>query len=407
MKTLKKGLSIFIISIFSMAIFLVSVENVQAKTLRDIKNAVEEAERNLKNNRNKQAETEQEMKNVKNTVYNTLVEVDGILKKIEALNKEIAEYDKEIIAKKEEIKRLMNFVQKTKGNNAYLEYIFGAENFSDLIYRIAVAEQLSKYNDSLIDKYNQMIDDNNKAKADLEKRQQDLINKRGELEKEYSKLSAGLREIEDAEPTLEEEVKLQKQTYQFYVDLGCKLDDDLDVCGQKLLPPSTALYRPLETAYISYGWGNRCYWLRGQKVCDFHKGMDLSQYGSAVPIYSAGSGRVVGIIKSPNHWSCGGQVVFISHNIKGKYYTSIYMHLRKILVEKGQIVDKNTVIGYMGGNPSIETYDRCTNGQHLHFGLSEGMFTTWAKAKASQFNPATMVNFPKVGTRFKDRITKY
>ena len=407
-----KGLCIKIVNLlliftFSMTIFLSPVEKVKAKTLRDIKNAVEEAERNLANNRNKQTETEQEMKNVKITVYNTLVEVDGILKKIETLNKEIEAYDKEITAKKEEIKRLMNFVQKTKGNNAYLEYIFGAENFSDLIYRIAVAEQLSKYNDSLVDKYNKMIDDNNKAKYDLEKRQQELINKRADLEKQYSKLSAGLREIEDAEPTLEEEVKLQKQTYQFYVDLGCKLDDDLDVCGQKLLPPSTALYRPLDTAYISYGWGNRCYWLRGQKVCDFHKGMDLSQSGSAVPVYSAGSGRVVGVVKSPNHWSCGGQVVFISHNIKGKYYTSIYMHLSKILVEKGQLVDKNTVIGYMGGNPSIETYDRCTNGQHLHFGLSEGMFTTWAKAKASQFNPATMVNFPKVGTRFKDRITKY
>ena len=403
----KKILNILLIFTFSMTIFLSPVEKVEAKTLRDIKKAIEEAEANLKANRNKQTETEQEMKNVRTTVYNTLVEVDNILKKIALLNDEIAEYDKEIASKKEEIKKLLNFVQKTNGNNAYLEYIFGAENFSDLIYRIAVAEQLSRYNDTLVDKYNKMIDDDNKAKADLESKQKDLIAKRENLEKEYSKLSKGLREIEDAEPTLEEEVKLQRETYQFYVDLGCKLDDDLDTCGRKLLPPSTALYRPLETAYISYGWGNRCYWLRGQKVCDFHKGMDLSQSGMAVPVYSAGSGRVVGIVKSPNHWSCGGQVVFISHNIKGKYYTSIYMHLRKILVENGQIVDKNTVIGYMGGNPSIETYDRCTNGQHLHFGLSEGMFTTWAKAKASQFNPATMVNFPKVGTRFKDRVTKY
>ena len=75
--------------------------------------------------------------------------------------------------------------------------------------------------------------------------------------------------------------------------------------------------------------------------------------------------------------------------------------------EKPFVLDKNTVIGYMGGNPSIETYDRCTNGQHLHFSISEGMFTNWAKAKASLFNPASMVNFPKVGTRFKNRITEY
>ena len=406
-KLVAKTLNILLIFTFLMTLFLSPVEKVKAKTLRDIKAAVEQAERDLKANRNKQVETEQEMKNVRNTVYNTLVEVDNILKKISVLNDEIEEYDEQIKLKKEEIRKLLNFVQKTKGNNAYLEYIFGAENFSDLIYRIAVAEQLSKYNDSLVDKYNKMIEDNNKAKEDLENRQQELVDKRASLEKEYSKLSKGLREIEDAEPTLEEEVELQKKTYQFYVDLGCKLDDDLDTCGKKLLPPSTALYRPLNAAYISYGWGNRCYWLRGKKVCDFHKGMDLSQSGLTVPVYSAGSGRVVALVKSPNHWNCGGQVVFISHNIKGKYYTTIYMHLRKILVENGQIVDKNTVIGYMGGNPSIETYDTCTNGQHLHFAISEGMFQTWGKAKATLFNPATMVNFPKAGTRFADRVTKY
>ncbi len=381
--------------------------NVSAKTLRDIKADVEAAEKRLAQNKNSQVETEAEMKAVQSSVYNNLVEVDKILKSISALNDEITEYEKKIELKESEIKRLINFVQKTKGNNAYLEYIFGAENFSDLIYRIAVASQLSTYNSKLITEYNKLIEKCEKDKSDLETKQQELIKKREELEKTYSKLSKSLREIEDAEPTLEEDVALQKKTYQFYVDLGCKLDDDIDTCGKKLLPPSTALFRPLEKGYFGYGWGNRCYWLRGKQICDFHKGLDLSTSGMSVPIYSSGTGRVVGVVAGSDAWSCGGQVVFISHNVQGKYYTTVYMHLRKVFVKKGDLVDKNTMIAYMGGSPSIETYDRCTNGQHLHFGLSEGMFTTWGKAKSTLINPATVINFPKLHTTWYDRVTKY
>ena len=127
----------------------------------------------------------------------------------------------------------------------------------------------------------------------------------------------------------------------------------------------------------------------------------------SVPIYSSGTGRVVGVVAGSDAWSCGGQVVFISHNVQGKYYTTVYMHLRKVFVKKGDLVDKNTMIAYMGGSPSIETYDRCTNGQHLHFALSEGMFTTWSKAKSTLINPTTVINFPKLHTTWYDRVTKY
>lgn len=387
--------------------FFISINNIDAKTLRDVKAEVEAAEKALKENQNKQNETEGEMRDIQGEVHDNLVEVDDIMKNITLLNEEIESLNKQIAEKEEEIKRLLNFVQKTEGNNAYLEYIFGAESFEDLIYRIAVAEQLSNYNSKLVDDYNELITKNEKSKKVLEQKKEDLINKRAQLEKKYSELSTSLREIEDAEPTLEEAVKLQREIYNFYVDLGCELDDDLDTCGNKLLPPSNTLYRPLTEGYFSYGWGNRCYWLRGKQVCDFHKGVDLAKNGSAVPVYSVGVGRVVGVVAKPNAWSCGGQVVFISHNVNGQYYTSTYMHLRKIFVKEGDIVDANTMIAYMGGSPGIETYDTCTNGQHLHLSISEGMFTTWAKAKANQINPATVINFPKVKSSWTNRTKVY
>ena len=52
--------------------------------------------------------------------------------------------------------------------------------------------------------------------------------------------------------------------------------------------------------------------------------------------------------------------------INGVNYTSVYMHLRKLYVSKGDVVSKDTQIGLMGGNPSTEYWDSCSTGQHLH-----------------------------------------
>ena len=45
------------------------------------------------------------------------------------------------------------------GESAYLEYTFGARDFTDFIYRTAVAEQLTKYNETLIDEFNKSIEE--------------------------------------------------------------------------------------------------------------------------------------------------------------------------------------------------------------------------------------------------------
>ena len=52
----------------------------------------------------------------------------------------------------------MKFVQISNGETNYLEYIFGATDFTDFIYRVSVAEQLGEYNDRLIKEYNADIE---------------------------------------------------------------------------------------------------------------------------------------------------------------------------------------------------------------------------------------------------------
>ena len=66
---------------------------------------------------------------------------------------------------------MFRFYQITDGENSYLEYIFGAKTFTDFIYRISIVEQISKYNNELIDEMNQLIEENKQLKIELAKQE--------------------------------------------------------------------------------------------------------------------------------------------------------------------------------------------------------------------------------------------
>ena len=165
-------------------------------------------------------------------------------------------------------------------------------------------------------------------------------------------------------------------------------------------PAELILKRPVEAAKITSNYHYRCYYLNGKKNCGFHYGLDIATSGFKVPIYAIGEGKVVKVVSGRNSWRCGGQVVFISHTIKGQEYTSIYMHLRKIFVKTGDLVNTDTVIAYMGGSPSIEKNDKCSTGQHLHLAISKSNYTTW---RSNLINPRDLLDFPALSSSYTGR----
>lgn len=73
--------------------------------------------------------------------------------------------------------------------------------------------------------------------------------------------------------------------------------------------------------------------------------------------------------KSDNTGSLGNQVVIHHTDKDGKLYSSIYGHLSKVTVTKGQSVKKGDIIGYSGNSGY-------SKGAHLHFELRKGGLTT-------------------------------
>ncbi len=119
--------------------------------------------------------------------------------------------------------------------------------------------------------------------------------------------------------------------------------------------------RPLESGKVSQA---------------FHNGIDISSYKTAIynnPVYATYEGTVANIIYKS---SCGGNIIYIHHQLNGENYTTEYAHLKDILVKIGDKVTSDTKIATVGGNPNIQTWDKCSTGSHLHYAISKGLYNT-------------------------------
>jgi murein DD-endopeptidase MepM/ murein hydrolase activator NlpD len=88
----------------------------------------------------------------------------------------------------------------------------------------------------------------------------------------------------------------------------------------------------------------------------FHSGLDYAG-GLGSPVLASQRGRV--IIAANKGWRLHGNCVAIDH---GQGVISFYIHLSKVLVKPGQMVDAGTLIGKVGATGRA-------SGPHLHFSL--------------------------------------
>ena len=383
-----------------------SICGVSAKTLGDLENELANKKNELSNNQAQQQLTEEEM----NTINNNLAVIQKNINQIQVdttnLENEIASLEQEIDVKNEEIKKIISYFQISSGDSAYLDYVMGAEDFTDFIYRSAVTEQLTQYNDELIASYNTTITENNNKKIELANKKVELSNQQSSMRVQYEKLGSSLANYTEEEMIITNEVESLQEMVQIYKNKGCKSNEDIATCGQKTLPAGTAFYRPLVSGYVTSWYGGRdC---SDPRVSCGHNGIDFSTGGYNVPVYSIGTGMVAAITYRS---SCGGNMVFVHHKLtNGSTYTSVYMHLYTINVSKGQTVTKDTVIGIMGGG-STTPWDYCSTGPHSHLGIATGLYGIdydGSYLRSHYINPRTVINTPgSLYTPFYDRFTAF
>lgn len=398
---MKKFFQILCIMVMFTTTFCVP-EIAKGKTLGQWKEELKAKQKELEENKIKRAETEQEIKETEAEIARIEKLIDQIYVDMANLQTEIDLLNEDIAKKDQEMKDIINFVQVSNGESAYLEYAFGAKDFTDFIYRMAVSEQLTSYNDRLIAQYNEMIRQNQQKQQELTQKQSEMAEQGQKLQEKKKLLDQEIVNTDAVAVDIEDLIDYQKEVIAMYEAKGCQNHEDVETCGRKLIPPGTAFYRPTQAGHITSEWGPRD--LLGR---NWHEGIDVG-VGVGTPVYSIGNGIVAAVVR----YDCGGNMVIIWHNINGQYYTSVYAHLSSVNVQSQQNVDRNTIVGYSGGTAG--GYDQCTTGPHLHVTVATGRFLkdysnwTYELNQKYSINPRSVINFPSgLYNRWTDRLTAY
>ena len=368
--------------------------NVSAKTLGDLKNEYNALEQAYKE---KQAEIDANQNEQRSTsarideIYGEITQTE---QDIEALSKKIMELKAEIQEKDAQIKSVMRYYQISNGESELLEYLFSASSITDFIYRATVTEQMSKYNSNLITEMHQLIEESKKAIEELHAKEDSLKALQDELRSKLYILQMEAVNLSEEEDSIEKDIAASKSIIQFYLDSGCSESDDISVCANEQLPVGTRFWRPLQSGYMTSTWYSDYLYDYGGE-CRSHAGVDIGA-ATGTPVYSISDGKVV-FAEYGYNGGYGNKVV-IQHYINGQNYTSLYGHLSGINVNVGDIVTKDSVIGFVGNTGN-------SYGSHLHLNLCLGLNSCISRWETT--DPGAYINFPPNHTSYYDRTSYY
>ncbi len=363
----------------------------KAKTLKDLRNELAELQAQKNKNISNKNKTKTQISNAQSSVANKRNEISSNQNKIESAQKESAQLEKDIADGKHKLEKLVSAYQLINADDQYYDYVFNASSYEDLIYRYAVIEQIMDYMNDEINKWNNKINQNSQLKVDLEKREKQLNTQISSLQVDIENMGDYLDELNDESLDIGKEIQATKELINYYVKLGCKETEDLDECVRVKM--AEKFRRPTKKGKVCSNFGYRTSPLTGA-ANTFHSGTDIS-LAEGNPIYPVADGTVGYIVKKSD---CGGNKVYIFHVVKGKKYTSTYMHMLDIKVTLGQKVNSDTIIGHVGGKTTGTRhggYDRCTTGAHLHLSMSVGgWYTKYSEWKAHLQDARKIIDLP-------------
>ena len=315
---------------------------------------------------------------------------------VDNINQQIATYALLIADKQDELDnaqaRLDYLNEKNKerirameeeGKLSYWSIIFKANDFSDLLDRLDMIQEINAADQRRL--------------AEISEAAQYVSSAQLELTGEKAELEEAKTELDDAEVILEEkrveadqiltELIAKGDEYQAMLDESEALQSELmkeiakaekdlkaaeykewlatyvppttrpsgtDTTPSTQAPSSSGWVKPLKSYTITSAFGMRLHPVLGYER--MHEGVDMAA-PEGTPIYAAKSGKVT---TTAYQKGGAGNYVVINH---GDGFTSIYMHMTRYIVSKGQYVNAGQVIGYVGST-GIST------GPHLHFGIA-------------------------------------
>ena len=363
---------IFKLLSFILIFVLIIPINVKAETLTygNILDELAKAKKELEKNNQSLGNTQGQIQKDNEKIRTLKKEIENMKEENTKIQQEIAQASIDIEDKKKQTKDIIVYLQMSQGENIYLEYVFGSDSITDMVYRLSIVEQITEYNDQMIKELEELIRKNESRKIELAEKEKQTEQKIEELNSEIAKLNKTVSNLNSLAPSLKAEVEAKEASVAYYKSQGCS--NRSDRIGIDCAKTSANAYfsKPITNGYVTSFTGYRRICLKdkyGNTKCEwkFHKGIDIgSKTGKNTPIYSIGNG----VIKSIWHddatrygYATDAKCVNIEYKLtNGVYYTAIYCHLdRYANIWEGMEVTPNTLLGYMGATGMV-------TGVHLH-----------------------------------------
>lgn len=299
--------------------------------------------------------------------------------KINKLKEAISEKEEEIEVKAKELeeavavqeaqyeamKSRIKFMYE-KGDVLYLELVFSAESFGEMLNKADYIEMLSAYDRKMLDEYVAQAEYVALCKEGLEEDKEVLEEAKKSVEAEEASLNELISEKETEINAVMGDIKNKEAAIREYeADIAAQnetiaaLEAAVAEERKKLAAEQGRKYdggmftwpAPSYTR-ISSEYGNRMHPILG--VQKFHNGLDMAAPGGS-PILAAYDGKVV----AADYSSSMGNYVMIDH---GDSLYTIYMHASALYVSKGAEVSKGDKIAAVGSTGR-------STGNHLHFSV--------------------------------------
>ena len=163
-----------------------------------------------------------------------------------------------------------------------------------------------------------------------------------------------IRNFSNAELVIEAAKKADKLSKQLYIQ-SKSFDEVIDLAKNKAdMLASIPAIQPIankDLGRVASGYGYRIHPI--YKTRKFHTGMDFTA-PQGTPIYATGDGKIAKVRRSRRGY---GNHVIVDH---GYGYQTLYAHMTKYIVYRGQKVKRGEIIGYVGSTGTSVA-------PHLHY----------------------------------------
>lgn len=314
----------------------------------------------------------------------------------------IVESEEQIAKVTDETKSLLKYFQLIEGENEYIEYITKASSTTELIMRVSAVEQISDYNQRKLHELDDLIKENEELKVELAEKEKELEAKIEASSAAIGTLRNQLSALNELNEDINSQINNQQALIKYYEGVCTSDDQLLSDCVK--VASNSGWTKPLVKGRITSPFGYRVDPITGA-ASSFHNAVDIGGNPEGTPIYAGTNGTVAAITRKS---SCGGNIIYVHSEVQGKPYTIQYAHVLNVYVNVGDTVTINDVIATVGGGASTKSYDHCSTGAHLHYGVSTGYYlgggpygySSWSKFIASAIQPP---GFPAYGMSWSSR----